>query len=65
MEKYSAKAMSKPPPPVCNVCHRPLLESDQYLVRFDAHGTTVVHRNLCFPPARQAAEQKPVARAAA
>jgi RNase P subunit RPR2 len=57
--------MNTSPRLVCNVCHRPLLESDQYLVRFDAQGTRVVHRSLCFPPARQAAGQKPVARAAA
>ena len=46
--------------PICEVCHRPLADCDQYLVRFDAvRGTTVVHRNLCFPPAR-GSEQKPV-----
>jgi hypothetical protein len=51
--------MTATPRPVCKVCHRPLAESDQYLVRFDAvHGTTVVHRSLCFPPPR-AAEPKP------
>ena len=50
--------------PVCKVCHRPLEESDQYLVRFDAtRGTTVVHRSLCYPPARTA-EAKPIQRAA-
>jgi hypothetical protein len=52
------------PRPICKVCHQPLEASDQYLVRFDAHGTTVVHRSLCFPPARTA-EPKPVQRAAA
>ena len=58
--------MTAPQPLICNVCHRPLAECDQYLVRFDsARGaTTVVHRNLCFPPARTA-DAKPVPRAAA
>jgi hypothetical protein len=57
--------MSAEPRLVCNVCHRPLSACDQYLVRFDARqGTTVVHRNLCFPPARQAVA-KPAPRAAA
>jgi len=56
--------MTAPPRLVCNVCHRPLQASDQYLVRFDAQGTTAVHRNLCFPPARPAV-RKPVERAAA
>jgi hypothetical protein len=52
------------PRPVCKVCHRPLEENDQYLVRFDAtHGATVVHRSLCFPPARSV-ERKPAARVA-
>ena len=53
------------PPLICQVCHRPLSECDQYLVRFDPRGTTVVHRNLCFPPARTGADLKPPARAAA
>ena len=45
--------MSQPDRPVCEVCHRPLQESDQYLVRYHAsRGTTVVHRSLCFPPPR-------------
>jgi hypothetical protein len=57
--------MTEPPRPVCQVCHRPLLASDQYLVRFDAQGTTVVHRSLCFPPARAGTEPKPVERAVA
>ena len=57
--------MTEPPRLVCKVCHRPLLASDQYLVRFDAHGATVVHRSLCFPPARAAAVSKPAERAAA
>jgi len=57
--------MSAEPRLVCNVCHRPLSACDQYLVRFDArHGATVVHRNLCFPPAREAGA-KPAPRAAA
>jgi hypothetical protein len=56
--------MSPTPRPICEVCHRPLEESEQYLVRFDARGMTVVHRSLCFPP-RRSAEQKPVERAAA
>ena len=48
--------MSPTARPVCEVCHRPLEASDQYLVRFDAaRGTTVVHRSLCFPPPRAAA----------
>ena len=65
MENYLAEVMTATPRPVCQVCHRPLEESDQYLVRFDAvHGTTVVHRSLCFPPARTG-ERKPVDRAAA
>ena len=52
--------MSPTARPVCEVCHRPLEESDQYLVRFDAaRGTTVVHRSLCFPPPRAAAAPKP------
>ena len=54
--------MTTPPRPICQVCRQPLSECDQYLVRFDPRGTTVVHRNLCFPPARPA---KPVERAAA
>jgi RNase P subunit RPR2 len=57
--------MTEPPRLVCKVCHRPLVASDQYLVRFDAQGPTVVHRSLCFPPARAATEPKPVERAAA
>ena len=45
---------------ICKVCHRPLEENDQYLVRFDAvRGTTVVHRSLCFPPARTAEPKQP------
>lgn len=56
--------MSQPARPVCEVCHRPLEENDQYLVRFHtSRGTTVVHRSLCFPPARSA-ERKPAARLA-
>jgi hypothetical protein len=54
-----------PTRPVCKVCHRPLGENDQYLVRFDSvRGTTVVHRSLCFPPPRST-EAKPGPRAAA
>jgi hypothetical protein len=57
--------MTAPTPLICNVCHRPLAECDQYLVRFDAvKGTTVVHRSLCFPPARTA-DPKPAHGAAA
>jgi hypothetical protein len=57
--------MTAPQPLICTVCHRPLADCDQYLVRFDAaKGTTVVHRSLCFPPARRAAA-KPAPRAAA
>jgi hypothetical protein len=57
--------MTSPPRPICKVCHQPIEESDQYLVRFDAvHGTTIVHRNLCFPPARPA-QRKPGQRTAA
>jgi hypothetical protein len=57
--------MTAPPRLICNVCHRPLADCDQYLVRFDAvKGTTVVHRSLCFPPARTA-EPKPGHSAAA
>ena len=58
--------MTAPQPLICNVCHRPLADCDQYLVRFDSvrGATTVVHRNLCFPPARTA-DVKPVPRAAA
>jgi RNase P subunit RPR2 len=57
--------MTEEPRLICNVCHRPLGACDQYLVRFDAQqGATVVHRNLCFPPAREAVE-KPGPRAAA
>jgi hypothetical protein len=63
MEKYFSEAMTEPRP-ICKVCHQPLEASDQYLVRFDAHGTTVVHRSLCYPPARPV-EPKPVQRAAA
>jgi RNase P subunit RPR2 len=55
--------MTTPARPVCKVCHRPLAESDQYLVRLDAQGMTFVHRSLCFPPARTA-ERKPVHHAA-
>ena len=51
--------MTQPTRPVCEVCHRPLEESDQYLVRFHAsRGTTVVHRSLCFPPPRAAAAKQ-------
>jgi len=65
MENYLSEVMSQPARPVCEVCHRPLGESDQYLVRFHAsRGTTVVHRSLCFPPARSA-NAKPPQRAAA
>jgi RNase P subunit RPR2 len=57
--------MTEPRRLICNVCHRPLADCDQYLVRFDAvRGTTVVHRSLCFPPARTAGA-KPAPRAAA
>jgi len=49
--------------PVCKVCHRPLHETDQYLIRFDGSHATAVHRSLCFPPAR-VQEPKPVQRAA-
>jgi hypothetical protein len=56
--------MTAPPRLVCKVCRRQLQASDQYLVRFHADGATVVHRSLCFPPARPAAA-KPVERAAA
>ena len=57
--------MTPPQPLICTVCRRPLADCDQYLVRFDAvRGTTVVHRSLCFPPARTAGA-KPVPRAAA
>jgi hypothetical protein len=49
--------------PVCKVCHRPLHETDQYLIRFDGPRATAVHRSLCFPPARAEAP-KPVRRAA-
>ena len=53
--------MIEPSRPVCEVCHRPLQESDQYLVRFHAsRGTTVVHRSLCFPPPRAADPKQPV-----
>jgi hypothetical protein len=52
------------PPPVCMVCHRPLHEGEQYLVRNTGARMTVVHRSLCFPPARQV-EQKPLIRPAA
>jgi hypothetical protein len=56
--------MTEPPRLICNVCHRQLADCDQYLVRFDAvKGTTVVHRSLCFPPARKV-DPKPVQRAA-
>lgn len=50
--------------PTCKVCHQPLGENDQYLVRPDARGMTFVHRSVCFPPARSI-EPKPVQRAAA
>jgi RNase P subunit RPR2 len=57
--------MTGEPRLICNVCHRPLGACDQYLVRFNAQqGATVVHRSLCFPPAREAVE-KPGPRAAA
>jgi len=52
------------PRPTCQVCHQPLAENDQYLVRFDGHRATAVHRSLCFPPARSA-DRKPDQRAAA
>ena len=50
--------MSPTPRHICEVCHQPLQESDQYLVRLHPRGMTVVHRSLCFPPARTA-EPKP------
>jgi hypothetical protein len=56
--------MTATPRPICKVCHRPLGENDQYLVRFAARGMTFVHRSVCFPPARSI-EPKPVQRAAA
>jgi hypothetical protein len=57
--------MTETTPLVCKVCHRPVEASDQYLVRFDAAGgTTVVHRSLCFPPARAAEHRQPVAQRA-
>jgi RNase P subunit RPR2 len=52
------------PRPICQVCHRPLEENDQYLVRFDGQRATAVHRSLCFPPARSA-DRKPAHHAAA
>jgi len=55
--------MTTSPRPVCKVCHQPLAENDQYLVRIDGRGTSVVHRSLCFPPARTP-EAKPVRPAA-
>ena len=61
MEKYFSEAMTDLPRPVCKVCHQPLGENDQYLVRIDGKGTSAVHRSLCFPPART----KPVAQTAA
>jgi hypothetical protein len=57
--------MTATPRPICEVCHRPLEESDQYLVRFDARGMTVVHRSLCFPPPRAAGATKPAVQRAA
>jgi hypothetical protein len=57
--------MTAEPRLICNVCRQPLGACDQYLVRFDAqHGTTVVHRSLCFPPDRNA-PAKPAPRATA
>jgi hypothetical protein len=57
--------MTAEPRLICNVCRQPLGACDQYLVRFDAqHGTTVVHRSLCFPPDRKASA-KPAPRATA
>ncbi len=64
MEKYLGEAMTATPRPVCQVCHRPLEESDQYLVRFSGIRSTAVHRSLCFPPARST-HTKPEQRAAA
>jgi hypothetical protein len=52
------------PRPICMVCRRPLNEGEQYLVRNTGDRTTVVHRSLCFPPAREV-EQKPLIRPAA
>jgi hypothetical protein len=52
------------PRPICQVCQRPLEENDQYLVRFDGHRATAVHRSLCFPPGRSAARKQPAQRAA-
>jgi RNase P subunit RPR2 len=56
--------MTATPRPVCKVCHRPLEEGEQYLVRIDGPRTTAVHRSLCFPPARTG-ERKSVVRPAA
>jgi hypothetical protein len=44
--------MTTSPRPICKVCRQPLNDCDQYLVRIDGRGTSVVHRSLCFPPAR-------------
>jgi len=57
--------MSPLPRPICEVCHQPLQESDQYLVRLRPQGMTVVHRSLCFPPARTAEPKPPVGQRAA
>ena len=57
--------MSPSPRPICEVCHQPLQESDQYLVRLHPHGMTAVHRNLCFPPARTAEPKPPLGQRAA
>ena len=57
--------MSPTPRHICEVCHQPLQESDQYLVRLHPHGMTVVHRSLCFPPARTAEPKPPMGHRAA
>jgi hypothetical protein len=59
--------MTATPRPTCRVCHQPLGDCDQYLVRIDGRGTSFVHRSLCFPPARTGVGQakvQPEARAA-
>jgi hypothetical protein len=64
MGNYLSKVMITTTRPICQVCHRPLNENDQYLVRYDGNRSTAVHRSLCFPPARSA-ESKTPQRAAA
>ena len=38
---------------VCMVCRKQLAAGEDYLVRLRAGRPAIVHRHLCFPPARR------------